>query len=161
MYGIKLTFPYTQKEALEVFENNPHEFRTDLLSSLKEESGLFFETYFTDQEDPFIVLLYNTEQFIDHTTDSSIYTEKLQSCDSKESSISFISPNTKTHLVIPCSIEKDYGRFLKFLLHSSEDEWKELWKEIASIIRQKKRVKLWTHGLSVPWLHFRVADFRF
>lgn len=155
MRSIEIIFPYNQKEALNVFETDSLSFRLELLSSLQGERGLFFETNFTDPQDPFIVNLYETEEFED-ISDPSIYKDEIYKCPSKQSAISFISPNTKTDLIIPCNTSKDYGHFLKFLLKASNKEWENLWREVALLLRSKGRVKIWTHGLQVPWLHIRV-----
>jgi len=168
--GYKVTYPknFTWKSLLDSWEKGmhlpkpPHNFPANTSYMLKSYN-------LTQKEDKSPVLTYYESPRLGRVVkeDWDKFTDKIQTENKKSKSrkvTSFETPSGAI-VVIPMPVNKlsaDFKSLHQFTTTAPVSIQKELWKTVAKkarkILKEKKKIFINTHGLSVPYLHVRIED---
>ena len=105
---------------------------------------------------------YSLANYLPKNYDSFLFRDKLKKCKNKTQFISFKSKTGKNLLIVPCitNNKTNYSHLNIFLRTATKTQKKALWQEILKqskiLLKNCKKIIIYTHGLQVPFLHVKL-----
>ena len=156
---VKITSKKTWGEVLTEWRRGNY---LDIKSKSLEKYRILFKPF--ESKDSLFEYELIPEENLSDVQDFSVYSNHLSDIPKYKNSISFMNPSNKTMLIIPKPVKyKNFSHIGNFTEYASETHKKSLYKNIAMNIlnvlddlKPGEWIFLSTHGLGVPYLHYRI-----